>query len=618
MEEKYYAIEMYKKQYDDVYMFIPIRLIEGYISENETIFMSDDGIDYIEFEDNEELINDNNKYFGFAISEEFLMKAYSDSSLEVAKMDYYQEIEEKMYLKIFNSKEETEEIEIKSIIENEVFKEKIVYEDIEIQNENFEDKDNETMKLINDFFVKINKQKTQVELNRLLVKLLHFIKRLWAESEIDEINKVEIKEFISFIDTEIRKIINIDDVNIMKKECQILFGVNYDRFEFFADSITDYNDKKFESKKENENKVEEIIQEEKQRINVRELKAIFDDKIIGQEEAKIDVLQAIFMNSLSDDTDDKNSCLLVGPTGSGKTLIAKTLSKALDVPIEIIDSTQITTAGYVGASLDEYLENLLDNANGNLAKAQKGIVVFDEIDKKGSEKNSDVNGKGVLNSLLPFIQGTTYNLKYKGSNVKFDTAKLTVFATGAFSNIAKNKKQISGYSDTKAGFINKDILLKEDVEYEKFEPEDFEKYGNIPGELIGRFTTICQLDGQTVESLKLILTNSSLSPLKVQKTKLNKINIELSWDEEYLDAVAKEAMKLKAGARSLKKMIEKTIKFARWQAIVDYGKYKEIILTKDCVFDNTSCVLIGIDDQKYTVKEIIEKEEILKRSLKRQ
>ena len=123
------------------------------------------------------------------------------------------------------------------------------------------------------------------------------------------------------------------------------------------------------------------------------------------------------MNSLSDDPNDRTACLLIGPTGSGKTLIIYTIGQYLDKPVEIIDSTQLTVPGYVGANIGDYLSNLIDKAGGDVKRAEEGIVAFDEIDKKGTEKNGDVSGRGVLNTLLSFIQGTTYQVKYNGKVV---------------------------------------------------------------------------------------------------------------------------------------------------------------------------------------------------------
>lgn len=350
-----------------------------------------------------------------------------------------------------------------------------------------------------------------------------------------------------------------------------------------------------------EKKFEELfgaIEEKEKILNVKEMKEFFDKKIIGQEDAKKDVISSIVMNSLSDNPLDKNSCLLVGPTGSGKTLIAETVSEYLDMPMEVIDTTQLTAPGYVGANIEDFLVRLLVKAKGDIKKATTGIVVFDEIDKKGSEKNEDVSGKGVLNTLLPFLQGTTYNVKYNNKTICFDTSKLTIFATGAFTDVALAKSKngnVGDYKNTNIGFnseLNSKNELEEDIKYEKLEIDDFVKYGNMPIELMGRFTTIAQLSGHTKESLKSILVDSNISALLAEKNKLSKLGIDVKWTEGYLDAVAEAALKLKTGGRSLKKIVEQSIKEARWEVMKELENYKGILLTEKAVEDNCECILI--------------------------
>ncbi len=356
-----------------------------------------------------------------------------------------------------------------------------------------------------------------------------------------------------------------------------------------------------------ENNATENNKEIKNKINAKDIKNYMDQRIIGQEEAKKDVISAIIMNKLGE-ASDKNSCLLVGPTGSGKTLIAETISEYLDLPMEIVDTTQLTIPGYVGANIEDFLLRLLIKAGGVVAKAEEGIIVFDEIDKKGSKENDDVSGKGVLNTLLPFLQGTTYNVNYNGKIIPFNTSKLTIFATGAFTDVALAKKKNSNgnlYKETHIGYnINSPKESKEDIVYEKLETEDFVKYGHMPIELIGRFSTITQLHGHTEESLKKILNTSLYSPILMEQTKLMKLNISLSWDDAYIDAVVKKALQLKTGARSLKNIVEYSIKVARWEALVNLDKYREIRLNSNTPFDNTDVYIIDKEGNEILLKEI--------------
>ncbi len=350
-------------------------------------------------------------------------------------------------------------------------------------------------------------------------------------------------------------------------------------------------------------------QKEKLKFNPKDMKEFFDKRIIGQEEAKIDVISAVFMNSIMDDPINKNSCLLIGPTGSGKTLIAESVAEFLDLPFVSIDTTQLTSPGYVGADIEDFLSILITKADGDIEKAEHGIVLLDEIDKKGSESNSDVSGRGVLNTLLPFIQGTTYSVSdssYGKKKVKFDTKNLTIFATGAFTDVNKYM------GNSSIGFGAHVHEKEEDVKYKKITREDLKKHGNMPEELLGRFSTITQLSGHTKESLKTILTGSNISNLHSEKEKLEKLGISLSWTEDYLDKVAENALTLKTGARSLKSVIEESIKTARWEAINNIGEVEGIILNKDSVEDADKSVLVYKDGGTNTVEEIKKNKEISK------
>ena len=396
------------------------------------------------------------------------------------------------------------------------------------------------------------------------------------------------------------KLLKLNDLNVIKEKIKKQKIQEEAKIGKWKENYNSNHTKEIQETGEIE--IEENDREEL--LDVKNIKKYFDAKIIGQEEAKKDVISAIFMNKLMDSPSNKNNCLLVGPTGSGKTLIAETVAEYFNMPIQIIDTTQLTMPGYVGADVDDFLIDLLEKAGGNLEKAERGIVVFDEIDKKGSDSNSDVSGKGVLNTLLPFIGGTTYNIRYQNRNYTFDTSNLTIFATGAFTDLIDDKSNI--YGNSKIGFSGIEEETKEDITYRKFGTEDFVKKGNMPAELIGRFSAITQLSGHTIESLRKILIESTLSPLLIEQQKLCKINVNLIWTDEYIDEVAKQALKLKTGARSLKSIVEKSIKAARWEVLNNLDIYTTIKLTKDSALDNTQVTLIDLYDYEYNLKDILE------------
>ncbi len=342
-------------------------------------------------------------------------------------------------------------------------------------------------------------------------------------------------------------------------------------------------------------------------LDVASMKKYLDERIIGQEQAKIDVISALTSNQLMDNPKHKKSCLLVGPTGSGKTALATAISEYLDVPMKVYNTTGLTSSGYVGKSIDDIMVSLLATADGDLEKAQKGIVVLDEIDKKASKKANDPAYSGVLNELLPFVEGTTYNITYKNKDYTFDTSRLNILATGSFASLIEGNHS-SDYQMTKIGFRKTEEDHQDyDIEYPELTEEVLHDAG-IPMELLGRMPVITQLSGHTKETLKRILTDGKDSPLFAEKRALEKIKIYLSYTEGYLDKVAEEALTKKTGARSLTAMIEKSIKMAKYTAQEYLGKYPQIVLTEEAVHDNLECILIDQDGNPHSTREVREEE----------
>lgn len=623
-KDKYYAVLMSRYNIkEDCYLYKPMCLIEGKKIEedDETLFKDDTGKHYEIITDSKPLFKEHTLYVFDIISEEELLKKYKTNILEHAKELYMEKIHSKIYIGLYSF--EKERIKIGTIDYDKIFT-KIEKQDIEvsfdIENNNngydviacelYEFVENITdqilaqesileikkyIKLIVDKLVsmflcvdsKERKQKKYIQ-----GSIEELIKKLEKLIDIGDLEEI-IDKYEDFCDEEMD---NIKSIQIVYSE--LMMGVEVIQVQ--ENDLVD--DKK------------ELLEVKPEKLSIREIKKYFDERIIGQEEAKKDVIQAIYMNSLSNMPDDRTTCLLVGPTGSGKTLIAETVSSCFNKPIEIIDTTQLSIPGYIGANLEDFLERLLAKTNGDLKKAEEGIVVFDEIDKKGTGSNGDISGKGVLNTLLPFIQGTTYDIKYNYKTYHFNTSKLTIFATGAFTDVAKEKQE-KGYSGGTMGFVSNSKVSKEDIKYEELQVEDFVKYGNMPIELIGRFTTITQLTGHTKESLKQILVDSKLSALLLEKEKLNKIGVELLWEDEYIDAVVERAMKLKTGARSLKSTVEKSVKNARWEVLENEGDYSKIILTQDSVLDNKECYLVTVNGDKVKLKDL--NKEVILQKIKR-
>ena len=417
----------------------------------------------------------------------------------------------------------------------------------------------------------LEKEELDDEEDQFTRLIIDVINKKYSVKELQEIKK-ELEENQDGIESALETV-----------DLQIEAMQAHEEFTVYADK------KKRQELKDDTEETEEEIEEkkeEKRKIDIEDLFNKVTKTLIAQDEPARRVIVELARKEM-DERKKKEGILITGPTGVGKTELMKLIAKYIDRPFIKVDSTQLTVPGYVGKDIEEVLWDLFIQCDRDLEKAERAIVYFDEIDKKGSSKKSDVSGQGVLNVLLPFIEGSTYDacldLKNSVNKVKMDTSNMIVILGGAFTDVYKNllEKNSIGFGGS----------IYDKPTYREATTKDFVEKGGMTDEFMGRVTVV-KLNDLDVDDIKRVILESDESQMKIQEKIFADLGTKITFTDGYVTEIAKNAIEKKTGARGLNGIIDASTWKAFDEVYTHEGVYKEVTVTEETVKDSSNYQLV--------------------------
>lgn len=560
MEKKKYVAMIMNRIYakDGYYIYVASHPTIGYKDEKNKIFIDQNDKEYLSITDRNLMISEiNEAYYGDISLDELMDQQHGNTSRRIAISNYYADVEQYVYF-----------VSAMSILGGNIA---FVYPiSLDNMRKGFEDAYNKAQN-------RIEEEESKEEFDSDEASYYYSEEYDEEDDNSNDSNDIDLKNMFDKVVTQIMMdIVNDKYTREELKNIKYYFTDLQEQTNSLIESIDiqldeDRNDKDYINNR--------VIQLPSKYINIKELYENIKKTLIAQDEPLKRVITEIVRKEQNNDGKSRG-ILVTGSTGVGKTKMMSLIAKYLDRPFYKIDSTRLTVPGYVGDDIEEHLWNLYVQCGKNKEEAEKAIIFFDEIDKKGSSKKDDISGRGVLNSLLPFVEGSKYNAtedtRKQGETVTIDTSNMTVIFGGAFTDVYKNLDK------------NHEIGFDRDVsDNNKPKPaklDDFIEKAKMPDEFMGR-VSIVKLNDLDVEGIKKILMSSDESAIKIQQELFQKLGVKLTPGDDYIEQIAKQAIERKTGARGLNTVVDDTTWEAYADAYSNLGKYKEIILCKETVDD---------------------------------